>query len=236
MRSGLELVATSRPTFSPGLATLTFTVPTQAKKGDLLLALIVSDATEATFTTPVGWAVLDDVGASEAKLATLARLVDDAEPSSVVVALTGATKERQGQLLVLRGGSPNVVLEAAASSTFSASSSPPAPTAAAAQAINLAIAVWSSSGSPALTVPLDGNGFPEDGYSTIDNYATALATARSVLFAYRQVGATGDHTPPEADASVAATGRAWTKILRDRPPYRPGELVDPVPGNLGLLP
>lgn len=232
--AGLKLIARSRPVFNPGDEIITFALPVDAagaqvaRKGDLLVLLLLSDATETGFTEPAGWTVVDTIGDTEAQLAVRARLVDDDEPLEAVLELAAATKERQGQLLVLRPGVPALVRESSVSATFAATMAPAAPEANAKQAINLALAVWSSSGSPALTAPA--------GYTQLDSYATALATSRSCLFAIATAGVTGAFTPPAAAADVNATGRAFVEVLRDRQPFRPEVLEDPVPGNIGLVP
>lgn len=224
----IEVVASSRPTWSPGTAKITFAVPAAAKNGDLLAILLASEFAEPTFATPAGWSVVDDVGASDAKLALLAKLVDDGEPTSVVVSVTGATKERQGQLVVLRGTSPPALLEAAATGTFAATTTPATPASSAQQAINVGLVAYSSTGAVTLSPPA--------GFTAIDAYSSALASSRSFAVAWKRIGATGAFAPGAASSVGAATGRAWTKVLRDRAPHLPATLADPLGGNIGLLP
>lgn len=194
-----------------------------AKKGDLLLALVVRNA---TVVPPPGWQTLVTLGASGLFLDAFGRLVDDGEPASAV--FVGDLEEIQGELVVVRGGAPGTVLEASAHQAFSADATPDSPTIATKQAINLALCVWSATGSLTLTAPA--------GFTTIDAFTTAIVSARSLLVAYKVIGQTGTGIAlPAASSSGAATGRSFALVLRDRIPPRPVPLDSLIAGNLGIL-
>lgn len=228
----LDLVASSRPVFNPATPKLTFTVPPEpgglyARKGDVLFAILVHAPADG-FTLPAGWTNVGNDGASVATVHYIARMVDDREPASFVVSLLASSAEWQGALLVLRGsGALALIKEASSSATFTADATPDTPTAPCLQAINLAIVTWSAATALTLTPPA--------GYAAIDTYSTALVGARSVLFALARANQTGTLSPGAATASGAATGRAFVIVLRDAMPLQPAELVDLVPGNIGLV-
>lgn len=228
----ITIIASTRPVFDPAAPKMTLSIPPEpgadvARKGDVLLAILVHDPADG-FTVPAGWSLLGTDGASVAAASYIVRMVDDREPSSVVVSLLAASAEWQGVLLVLRGaGAMALLKEASNSATFAADATPAAATASSLQAINLAIATWSSSGALTWTAPAS--------YEAIDSYSTALVGARSVLFAYAVANATGTINPGDATASGAATGRAFLAILRGGLPLQPETLADLVPGNIGLI-
>jgi hypothetical protein len=224
MAPGLKLIDRARPVFDGGLLKLTFTVPTLAVKGDLLVVLVVRNQ---AVVAPEGWTLIENgLGGAALFLDAWARLVDNNEPKTAVFT-TAVGQELQGQLLLLLPGSPSAVREASATGTFTADVTPDTPASTTVQAINLIVCIHSCSTAIALTAPA--------GFTTIDTYNTAIIAARSILLSYKIAKATGALAPGPAGASAAATGRAWTLILRDRGPITPVELVDPVPGNIGLL-
>ncbi|MGN6103742.1 MAG: hypothetical protein ACTHU0_01435 [Kofleriaceae bacterium] len=208
------------------MSDLAFSIPAAARKGDLLLALVVRNQ---LVTAPAGWVPVETgLGAGGLFLDTWARLVDDNEPSSARFSSV-VLQELQGELVVLRGSAPGVVRESAAHGAFTADTTPDTPAVSSEQAINLVLGVWSASGNVALTAPA--------GWTTIDAFSTGHSSARSVLFAYRALHATGAAIALQpAGAAAASTGRAFALVLRDRAPVVPVELFDPVPGNIGLLP
>jgi hypothetical protein len=231
--AGLKLIASSRPVFNAGAATITYTLPFAPTAGDLLVIVLVRDFAEPAFATPSGWTLLTDNGSDEAKIALLAKLSDGSE-SAVEVTLTGATTERQGQLLIFRAGAPTTLVEAVGSSGFAATMAPDTPsltTEGAAlqslQAINLALLTMSSDGAVTMS--------PPTGFTTLDAYSSSLASSRSILVAIRTVAATGGIYYGAADSNANATGRAWLHVLRDRLPIQPREIADVVPGNIGLI-
>lgn len=223
----LELVAHSRAVFFPAFTKLVFLVPAAARKGDVLVAMVVSDATEPGFVTPTGWNLIYDVGATSGRLTLLARVVDDNEPTFIDLALTGVTKERHGQMLVLRGGGLPTILEASATAAFASGASIAAPASSTIQAVNLLLAVWSCDDATVLAA--------NAAMVTVDTYNTGDVTQRSSLVAYKVANKTGAITPPAASAAPAAAGRAFTLVLRAGPPITPLVLEDVVPGNVGLL-
>lgn len=193
-------------------------------KGDVLLVVLVR---EFAIVPPAGWTQIETgLGASFLYLDAFARMVDDEEPASAL--FTGSDEEIQGALIVLRGGSPALLRESSSHVAFAADATPNTPAIDSAQAIDLALGVWSSIGSVTLTAP--------DGYSTIDAFSTSVISARSILIAYKVIGATGSAiAQPPASSSGAATGRSFVLVLRDALPATPASLLDLVPGNIGLL-
>lgn len=223
---GLVLRSTTRPAFNAGTKTLTFdVVGCNALKGQLLIAIAAYDPADS-FAAPAGWTSLVAY-AGTAKIAVLARMVDDNEPDALVLALTLATHDWLGSLALYTPGSPVVALEASAGDDFAASATPPAPDVACQQAINLRLGVWSCSGAPVLAAPA--------GWTQIDSYSTAIAAARSVLVAQVIASATGALGVIDCTSGAAATGSAISVVLRDRFPIKPATLDEPLPGNIGLF-
>lgn len=231
---GLELAASARPVFAGGPQTLAFTVPAIAVKGDLLVVLAVRNG---AIVAPAGWTQIETaLGAASLFLDGWARTVDDDEPA--VATWTSATsQELQGQLLLFHVGAPTLVREASDHLAFTATALPDTPEATSAQSQNLLVAVYSAGAAVALTAPT--------GFTTVDSYDTAIVAPRALLVAYQVagevgggvfVGSGGPLAPGPAAADPAATGRAFSLVLRERPPIVPLELFDPVPGNIGLLP
>lgn len=220
----LTLLASSRPVFSAGGKTLTYTVPAIAVKGQLVVLLAGYDAADS-FALPAGWTSLVAITGT-AKLAAIARMIDDNDPTSIAIALTLAAKDWCGQCLLLGGGSnENIVLEASANANFAASLVPAAPLVACQQAINLELGMWSAAGAHVLTAPA--------GWTLIDSYSTAIA--ESFMAAFVIANATGNLAAAAGVAGTAATGTAASLVLRDHPPKQPVVMFDPIPGNIGLL-
>lgn len=222
---GLELLAATRPDLDGSGETLTFALPELAKKGDLMVVVVVrDDAVDA----PEGWTQVETaLGASPFVLDAWARLVDDDEPASP--AWTTATpQELQGQLLLFGVGSPVLAREASATAAFTATTTPATPAAAAEQAIDLLLTVFSTDAAVVFVQQADA--------ILIDTYRTGTISTHTILITYRRAAATGSISPAAAGASPAATGRAFSLVLREGPPITPAELFDPVPGNIGLLP
>lgn len=223
---GLELVARARPTFDGGLLKLTFALPSAAKKGDLLVVLIVRGG---GVTAPAGWTQVENgLGSSTYLLDVFARLVDDDEPAAPVFTTADGAQDLQGQLLLFAVGTPSLVREASAHGTFAADATPPTPTVSSVQATNLLVSVVAATGNITFTA--------QSGFTLVDTYNTAIIASQSILVTYKRAGATGSIVSPDAGAAPAATGRTFTLVLRERAPVVPPELVDPVPGNIGLLP
>lgn len=223
--SGLNLLASVRPVFNAGTKTLTFTLPSSATKGRLLVLVVAYDPADG-YDALDGWTVLNAYTGT-AKIELLARVVEDNEPETVELDLDTAGKDWLGQLLVYEPGSSAVLLEANAGGNFAADATPPAPTVTSQQAANLDVRAWSVAGS----VTLD----PPAGMEAIDSYDSDLATARSFLIASAVANASGALGAKDAAAGGAATGSAVSYVFRDRPPVTPAVLYDPVPGNIGFF-
>lgn len=223
---GLVELASTRPAFNAGGKTFTFDVAgLGAVKGQLVVAIAAYDAADG-FAAVAGWSTLVAF-VGTAKIAVLARMVDDDEPDQLVLALTLAAKDWLGAAILYAPGSPVVALEASAGGNFAADATPPVPDVSSQQAINLRLGVWSVAGAIALSAPA--------GWTAIDTYSTAIATARSILVAQVVAGATGALGSVDATAGAAATGSGLSVVLRDRYPIKPAALFDPIPGNIGLL-
>lgn len=225
---GLKIIASSRAVYSLAPNKLTFTVPADAQNGDLLVALLCSKPGEG-FTLPTGWTnMVGPGGATEAQLQVIARVHDEADPTSTVVSLLAVTGEWQGELLVVRGGSLATLKEDTASAAFAADATPDLPAIACHQAQNLVLCVVSAANAIDFTAPA--------GFTAIDEFTTAIVTQRSLLVAWKQAKAAGVNLAlPAAGANPAATGRSFLYLVRERPLLTPAVLEDPVSGNIGLL-
>lgn len=222
----LKLLASSRPVFSAGGKTLTYTAPAIATKGQLLVLLAGYDAADS-FALPAGWTSLVAI-AGTAKVAAIARMINDNDPTSIALALNLAAKDWCGQCLLLGGGSnENIVLEASANANFAASLVPAAPLVASQQAVNLELGVWSAAGAHVLTAPA--------GWTLIDSYSTAIAAAETFMAASVIANATGNLAAAAGASGDAATGTVVSLVLRDQPPRQPVVMFDPIPGNIGLV-
>lgn len=223
----IDVVASARGAYDAGLQTLTFALPALAIKGDALCAFVVHAST-SSITVPDGWSDVATLTAGGLTARMLSRMVDDHEDAAIVVALTAAGDEVQGELVALRGaGTMPLLLEASAASAFAATTTPGSPAVSSLQAVNLAVELWSSSGLPTLTAPA--------GDAAIDAYSSSIVAARSLLVASRRVNATGAIALGAATASVNATGASFAFVLRASLPLQPLDLFDPVPGNIGFL-
>jgi hypothetical protein len=222
---GLKLLDSVRPVFANVAKTLTFTLPTVATKGRLMLLVVAFDAADSYAAMP-DWTVLATFDGT-AKLHVLGRTVEDNEPAEVVLALTLAAKDWLGQLLVWDTGTPALVLEASAGGNFAADATPPTPLVACKQAIDIELRVWSVDGALALTPPA--------GMEALDAYNSAIAAARTILVAMQVANASGNLAAKDAGSSGAATGSGISLVLRDRAPVTPAVLYDPVPGNIGFV-
>lgn len=220
----LEFIESVRGVYNGGQKTLTFTVPSDVQKGDLLVALIVRDA--AYSGGPPGWTMLDSNGSSPEILDTWAHIVVDDEPENVTFTTT-VSHEMQGVMLRMRGSTPLQLLESRGDQAFVATMTPTAPATGSQQAINLVVYVWSSSGAPVFTPPA--------GLTLIDTFSTAVVAARALLVAYRVCNTTFVVPSQQATTNINATGRAFFVLWRDHPPLMPIEIVDSVPGNHGLM-
>ncbi|MDQ3295065.1 MAG: hypothetical protein M3619_00585 [Myxococcota bacterium] len=193
-------------------------------KGDLIALLVTRNG---AVVAPSGWTPIETAyGVAPNFLDVYARVIDDNEPTSIVVT-SASSQELQGQLFALRGGVPNLLKEASAHAAFVADATPDAPASSSKQAINLGLVVWCGEAALALTAPA--------GFTAVDSYTSAVVSARSFLAAYKVVGATGAFAPASATSAGALTGRAFTLVLRDRAPLVPSVLVDSVPGNIGFI-
>lgn len=230
---GLRLLQpAAQPVFDAGAEQLEYSPPEDRAHGDLLVAVIVSDPAEATFTTPDGWSVmLATVGATNAVIAVIGKVLEeqaDLEAESFIVEVPGGTKERMGFMFGLRGGMPSLALESSANAVFTATmTATPAP-ADCQQAINLALVLWSWSGAAAITL--------DAAYDELAAYQSSVLQSRSLAVGLRVVNDTGLAIALEAGTFGAnQTGRSFSLIFRDRRPVVPTVLVDPVPGNIGLV-
>ncbi|MBA2718940.1 MAG: hypothetical protein H0U52_06835 [Chloroflexi bacterium] len=145
----------------------------------------------------------------------------------MIVSPLNITREWQGQLFVLRGPIVNTWLEAGGGSTFTASLVPGTASLNSQMPTNLFLGIWAAAGAPVLTPPA--------GLTAIDNYNTAIIASRTVMFAYKVANATGLIAPATATSSIAATGREFSLMIRDRAPITPRAFVTETPGNIGLL-
>lgn len=223
----LEVIASARPEFDPALQTLTFAIPDVARHGDVMIAVVVY-VNASSIVVPDGWIDLGTSAAGGIKARRLCRMFDAREPVQVAIDTTSSGDEIQGSLVVLRGaGSTALLVETSATLTFAATMAPGSPALSVLQAIDLVLEVWSSSGALVMTPPA--------GSDPVDTYSTALVTPRTLLVAKRRANATGALTLGAAASGSNATGTSFALALRDGLPMQPIELVDLVPGNIGLL-
>ncbi len=222
---GVTFVASSRGVFSSSSKTLTFTTPSIASKGDVLVAVITQNAAD-TINIPAGWTLVVTAGTPD-KFLLLARMIDSGDPASFAFPLVSVANEWQAELVVFRGSSPGAIRYAGNISTFTATTALPTPVATVQQAIDLLISVWTCSGAPVLTLP--------SGFTAIDSFNTSIVSSRSMMLGYKIGGATGTLTFGNATAGTNTTGASITEALRDRLPIKPAALVDIVPGNIGLI-
>lgn len=224
----LEVVASARPTFDPAEHTLTLATPPIAASGDVLLAIVVHE-NASTFTTPSAWIDLGAHNIGGITAHAIAHMIDDGDSASIVIATQAiAGDEMQGALVVLRGvGALPLLVEATGSLAFAATLAPGSAAVSSLQAINLALGVWSAAGAHTLAAPA--------GFDAIDAYSTALVASRTLLVASRRTNATGALGLGAASSDTNASGSAFSLVLRDALPLQPAELVDLVPGNIGLL-
>jgi hypothetical protein len=222
---GLTLVGTARGVFNVGARTLVLARPVAAARGDVLLAIFAFNSADS-MTIPSGWTQLVAAGAPD-RFLLLARMLDFGDPESIVFPLLTVASEWQGELVALRGGSPSTLRYAGNLTTFTSTTALATPAVTTQQAIDLVVSVWSCSGAPLLTPPA--------GFTTIDNFSTAIVLSRSTMVAFKLAGATGGITFPNANASTSTTGAAITQALRDRAPIQAPGLLDLVPGNIGLI-
>jgi hypothetical protein len=223
----LAVAASARPECDPAEQLISVTVPSTAVIGDVLVLLVVHAST-SSITVPDGWTDLGSLTQSGRTERRIARMIDGGDTSSLVLETSAIGDEVQGALIVLRGvGSVALLVEASASLAFVATLTPGSPAVSSLQAIDLVLEVWSSSG--ALTMA------PPSGSDAIDTYSTALVSARTLLVTQRRANATGALTLGAATSNANATGASFALVLRDGLPVQPRELVDLVPGNIGLL-
>lgn len=206
-------------TFTPGSGTTI--------KGNTLLAFIAHNAADLISEAPAGWQLIITLGSGDDTLDVYAHMVGDNEPTSIVFSLASNASEWQGELVVLTGTSPSILVETVATAAFSTTTSLTTAGVISQQAINLILAVWTCSGSPVLS--------PPTGFTLVDKFATSIVSSRSMLVAYQLAGATGALTFLDATAGTNTTGRSFTFALRGRIPIAPSALVDHVPGNIGLI-
>ena len=222
---GLALVGAARGVLNAAAKTLTFTRPVAAARGDVLLAIFAFHSADS-MNVPSAWTQLVAAGSPD-RFLLLARMIDVGDPASIVFPLLTVANEWQGELVAFRGGSPGILRYAGNITTFTSTTSLATPAVTTQQAIDLVMSVWSCSGAPLLTPPA--------GFTTIDNFSTAIASSRSTMVAIRLAGATGGITFPNANASTSTTGAVVTQALRDRAPIQAPGLLDLVPGNIGLI-
>jgi hypothetical protein len=223
----LNVIASARATYDPDEQTLTFAIPDEATKGDVLLVL-VARADTSSVAAGVDWTNLGSASTSGITTEFRGRMIDGEESGLLVLDLDATGDEVQGSLVVLRGaGTLPLLVEASASLGFAATLTPGSPSPSSLQAINLTIEVWSSGSSLTLTAP--------EGHATIDTFASALVASRTILVTSRRANGTGVLALGAAGSSANATGASFALVLRDNLPMTPEELYDPVPGNIGLL-
>jgi hypothetical protein len=223
----ITIVGAARGVFSASGKTLTMATPAGAAIGDVLLALVGHNAGDAAGAAPAGWTLVALLGSGADTLNLYTRMLDGTELAAVAFSATTVASEWQGELVALRGTSPAVLIEATSSTASSASTSLTTAGVTSQQAISVILAIWTCSGAPALTLPV--------GFTAVDSFASAVVSSRSMLVGSRIAGATGALALAAATASASTSGRSFVLVLRDRAPLRPAGLVDPVPGNIGLL-
>jgi hypothetical protein len=223
--AGVTIVGNARGVFSSAAKTLTFTTPAIARDGDVLVAIVAFNAADS-MATPSGWTLLVTAGSPD-KFSLFARSLASSDAATFSFPLVSVANEWQAELVVFRGSSPGVIREAGNIVTFTATTSLTTPGAVTLQAISLIMSAWSCSGAPTLTLPA--------GFTSIDNFSTAVVSSRSLMIGYQVAGATGALSFAAATASVNTTGATITQVMRDRPPITPDALVDLVPGNIGLI-
>lgn len=222
---GVTITAHARGAFTSAPKTLTFTTPV-VLKGDVMLIVVARNSADARGATPTGWTFGATLGSGADTLDYYARMVDDNEPTSIVFSLPTVANEWHGELVALRGTSSGIVVEASASATFSGAALATAGVTSQ-QAISLILVVFVVAGIHSLTLPA--------GFTSIDNFNTAVVSSRTAMIGYKIAGATGALTFPNGASEDIATGRSFTFVLRDRVPTTPAALVDLVPGNIGLI-
>lgn len=219
----LELIDNVRPTLGvidTGVA-LTFENP-YPSLGQLLIVVI---AHGTNVTPPAGWTTLVADAGGTRKFDAYAHAAADDDPDAFV--FTSASDQLQGALLVATEGNPATLLETSATADFAADATPPTPALTTIEAVHLVLAAWSEVGARAITAP--------PGYGIIDRYTDNLIAERTFAIAGRRADVVGAAiAQPDAASAPAGTGTALLLVLRDRFPVTPAELVDLVPGNLGL--
>lgn len=224
------------PYFSPGDGLIQLFVPSGVKVGDVLVAILVSDPSESTVVTPAGWTVvLATVGATNAAIKVLAKQIEDSEIGEytydgvpVTFEVPGGTKERMGHILVLRGvKSLAQLLEYSANAVFTATATASPAVATNQQAINLGVVVWSWAGADEIDL--------DDVYTVLGTYHSAEVVSRSIAVGLKIMNETESVGMQNGFFVGNHTGRSFTLVFRDRAPITPAELVDLVPGNIGLL-
>lgn len=203
---------------------LTFENP-RVPAGSLLL-VVVAHAPGTDVEPPDGWlGVATDDGGTREFDAYLHQA--DLEDAATFVFKCTAEDELQGGLLAMTEANPAIAYEASNTADFAADATPTTPAAATQQAVNLAIAAYSAAGEIEFTAPA--------GYTLIDAYTSDLVSERSFGWAWKRIAAVGAAVAqPPAAADPAATGSSFLIVLRDRHPFTPREIYDPVPGNIGL--
>lgn len=223
----LEFVENVEPTFDPAEKTLWFAMPVSATKGQTLYLVLVHPSAD-TPTPPSGWTSLASSGDATSTATTFVRQVQAQEASSITLALSAASGEWHGALMLFSGGGlTDAIEEARADAAFSSATTEPAPAVTCLQAVDLEFAIFTAQGTE---VPA-----PPAGFTSIDGYTSSLVSARATLFAYAVANATGSISPGNATTIAAVSGHAFTLLLRDALPIQPLELVDLVPGNIGLI-
>src|SRR5690349_16030445 len=139
--AGLIPLGSTRPAFAPGPKTLTFAAVAGVVVGDLLLIVVAYDPADG-YAIPAGWTRIAHLVGTET-IDVLAHSVELDDPTQVVLALTTAAAEWQGQMMAWRGGAPGAVLEASAIGNFAAAATADAPTVSTQQAISFELCAWS---------------------------------------------------------------------------------------------
>ena len=106
---GIDIEPPEPPVIEPEALTLELTVPPERVAGDLLVALISTDA-NPTIAEPSGWALEDQIGGS-AKASIHLRLADGTEPTTYTWTLDGA-EDAVGQILLLKKVHPTEYVHA----------------------------------------------------------------------------------------------------------------------------
>lgn len=214
----------------PGATSVDFEMP-RVPKGTAMLAFVVRN--DDPVQPQAGWELLDSEGAGGLFLDVFGHMIDDEdirgedEDPAHVLFLSVEGQELQGRLFPLDNTAPAYAVEIVAGLAFAADATPTAPAVLCQQGMNQVIVVFSAAGAIDFGAPA--------GWSDEDEYTSNAVAERTFFSAVKLAKKSGTIAPGDGTAAPAATGRAWTVVIRTGPPIIPGELADVVPGHIGLI-